>query len=377
MDFLLSEEQILLQDSVVRFVQDEYEFEKRRKIISSEDGFSRDNWKTFAELGWLAMPFPEEMGGIDGTPVETMVLMESIGKGLIVEPYLATVVLAGGLIKEAGSPAQQEELIGGIVDGSTMMAFAYAEAQGRYNLADLVTTASQQGDGWVLKGSKCVVLGGPSADKLVVSARTSGDQMDSNGISLFIVDANASGVSRRNYTTVDGNQASDITFNNVSLANSDLLGAEGNALPIIEKIIDEATAAVCAEAVGAMEVTYQASVEYAKTREQFGVAIGQFQVLQHCMVEMFMETEQTKSLLYLAIMKLAEGADDAAKTVSALKAKVGTAGRFVGQQAIQIHGGMGMTDEMSVGHYFKRLTMINTLFGSVDHHMKRFAQLSD
>ncbi len=377
MDFSLSEEQTLLQDSIIRFVQDEYQFEKRRKFVDSEEGFSRQNWQTFAELGWLAMPFSEEMGGIDGTPLETMVVMDGIGRGLIVEPYLATVVLAGGLIKAAGSPSQQRELISSIVDGSAMMAFAFAEAQGRYNLSDLKTTATQEGGGWTLNGAKCVVLGGPSADKFIISARTSGGQMDGDGVSLFIVDAQTEGLSCRNYQTVDGCRASDISFNNLRLSSDALLGDVGEALPIIEKVIDEATAAVCAEAVGAMEVLYHATVDYTKTREQFSVPIGQFQVLQHRMVEMFMETEQAKSLLYLAMMKLSEGESDAAKAVSALKVKVGTAGRFVGQQAIQIHGGMGMTDELGAGHYFKRLTMINTLFGSVDHHMKRFANIAE
>lgn len=373
MDFSLTEEQTLLQDSVLRFVQDEYEFEKRRKILNSDDGFSRNHWKTFAELGWLAMPFPEEMGGIDGTAIETMVVMGGIGKGLVLEPYLPTVILAGGLIKEAGTAAQQEELIGGIVEGALMMAFAYAEPQGRYDLADIATTAKKEGNDYVLNGTKCVVLGGPSASKFIVSARTSGAQRDNSGISLFLVDDNVAGLSRRNYRTVDGSAASEVVLSGVKVPASALIGVEGQALGAIEKIIDEATLAVCAEAVGIMEVIYQSTVEYAKTREQFGTPIGSFQALQHRMVEMFMEAEQSKSLLYLACMKCAGGAGDASKVIAGLKAKVGAAGRFVGQQSIQIHGGMGMTDEMAISHYFKRLTMINTLFGSVDHQLRKFA----
>ena len=373
MNFSFTEEQTLLQDSVLRFVQDEYEFEKRRKSLGSEDGFSRDHWKTFAELGWLAMPFPEEMGGIDGTATETMIVMDGIGKGLILEPFLSTVVMAGGLIKAAGSSEQQEELISAIVEGSLLMAFAYAEPQGRYDLADITTTAKKVGDDYVLDGAKSVVLGGPSAGKFVVSARTSGNQRDRDGISLFIVDADSSGVERRNYPTVDGLRASELTLTGVRVPASALVGNEGQALPAIEQVVDEATHAVSAEAVGIMEVIYKSTVEYAKTREQFGTPIGAFQALQHRMVEMFMEAEQAKSLLYLASMKLSEGAPDAAKSVAALKSKVGTAGRFVGQQSIQIHGGMGMTDEMAISHYFKRLTMINTLFGNVDYQLKRFA----
>lgn len=376
MDFSFSEEQTLLSDSVEKFIQNDYSFEARRNITATDAGYSPANWRTFAELGWLGVPFAETDGGFGGSAVDIMILMEQFGRGLVVEPYLASVVLAGGALKVAGSPAQKESLLRGLIDGSKQAAFAFAEPQGRFNLADLTTTATSQGDGFLLSGYKCVVLNGPAADFLVVSARTSGEQRDSAGISLFIVPADAAGVSRRNYPTVDAFRASEVTFENVVLDADALLGPLGEGFPIIEQVIDEATLAVGSEAVGCMEVLYKATVEYCKTREQFGQPIGKFQVLQHRMVDMFMEHEQSKSLMYMAAMRMDEGYDDAAKkAISAFKVQVGKSGRFVAQGAVQLHGGMGMTDELNVGHYFKRLTMIDTLFGNVDFHLKRFGAL--
>lgn len=376
MDFSFSEEQSLLADSVERFLQNEYPFEARQKLVSSEAGFSTANWRTFAELGWLGIPFAEEDGGFGGSAVDVMILMEQFGKGLVVEPYLASVVLVGGILKTAASKDQKAAWLSGIVDGTRQAAFAFAEPQGRFNLADLTTQASRTGTGFQLSGYKCVVLNGPAADFLVVSARTGGGQRDLDGISLFIVPADTVGVSRRDYPTVDAFRASEITFDAVSLDESALLGEFGTAYPIIEQVIDEAIVALGSEAVGCMEVLYKATVEYCKTREQFGQPIGKFQVLQHRMVDMFMEHEQSKSLMYMAAMRMDEGYTAAAKkAVSAFKVQVGKSGRFVGQSAVQLHGGMGMTDELSVGHYFKRLTMIDTLFGNVDFHLKRFGAL--
>ena len=375
MDFEFSEDQTLLRNTVQRFVQDEYDFDARMATINSESGMKDDNWATFAELGLLAVPFSEDQGGLGYGPIETMVIMEELGRGLVVEPYLPTVVLAGGLLRDLAS-GDQAHLIAGIIDGSAKWAFAYAEPQGRYNLADLTTTAKKDGDGYVLNGNKAVVLGGPWADKLIVSARTSGDQRDADGVSLFIVDAKADGVSRRDYPTVDGLRASEILFESVKLGADALLGAEGAALPAIEKVVDEGIAAVSAEAMGAMKVLNDATVEYSKTRKQFGVPIGSFQVLQHRMVDMFVEYEQTISMTYMVHLKLGEGDVERKKAASAAKVQVGKAGRFIGQQAVQIHGGMGMTDELNVGHYFKRLTMIDSLFGNTDHHLKRYTDLS-
>ncbi|MGD8418582.1 MAG: acyl-CoA dehydrogenase family protein [Pseudomonadales bacterium] len=376
MDFSFSSEQTLLSDSVEKFVQNDYPFEIRQKLSRSELGFGADNWQTFASLGWLGIPFAEDDGGFGGGAVDTMILMEQFGRGLVVEPYLATVVLAGGALRVAGSPEQKRTYLAGVIDGSRQGAFAFAEPQGRFNLADLTTTAAAADGGHVLNGHKCVVLNGPAADFLVVSARTGGGQRDREGISLFVVPADAQGITRRDYPTVDGFRASEISFDNVPVPADAVLGEVGAAYPIIERIIDEGILAVGAEAVGCMEVLYKTTVEYCKTREQFGQPIGKFQVLQHRMVDMFMEHEQSKSLMFMAAMRMDEGYDDEArKSVSALKVQVGKSGRFVGQSAVQLHGGMGMTDELAVGHYFKRLTTIDTLFGNTDFHLKRFGAL--
>jgi len=377
MDFSFSDEQSLLRDSVERFVQNDYGFAARQKIVKTEAGFSAAHWKTFADLGWLGVPFSEADGGFGGGPVETMLIMEQFGRGLVVEPFVPTVMLAGGLIRLAGRGPQKERYLPGIIGGTIQGAFAFAEPQGRFNLADLTTTAAADGEGYRLRGHKSVVLNGPAADLLVVSARTADGQRARSGVSLFLVDAKAAGVNRRDYPTVDAHRASEITFDDVRLPRDALLGEPGTALPVIEQVVDEATAAIGAEAVGAMEVAYKATVEYCKTRVQFGQPIGKFQVLQHRMVDMFMEYEQSKSLMYMAAMRLAEGyGDEARRAVSAFKVQVGKSGRFVGQNAVQLHGGMGMTEELAIGHYFKRLTMIDTLFGNVDFHLKRFGALA-
>lgn len=373
MDFSFSDEQNLLRDSVERFIQNDYTFEQRKKVVAADEGFSAKNWTTFAELGWLGVPFAEADGGFGGGAVETMLIAEQFGRGLVVEPYVPTVLLTGGFLKHAASAQQKQTYLPGIIDGSVQGAFAFAEPQGRFNLADLKTTAEPAGDGFKLNGYKAVVINGPAADILVVSARTSGGQRDADGISLFLVNAAAKGVSRRDYPTVDALRASEVTLEDVVVGRDALLGEPGTALPVIEHVVDDATLALGAEAVGCMEVLYKSTVEYCKTREQFGQPIGKFQVLQHRMVDMFMEYEQSKSLMYMAAMRLDEGyGDEAKKAVSAFKVQVGKSGRFVGQNAIQLHGGMGMTDELSIGHYFKRLTMIDTMFGNVDHHLKRF-----
>jgi len=374
MDFSFTDEQALLQDSVQKFIQNSYAFESRQKLIKTEDGFSRENWASFAELGWLALPFSEESGGFGGTAVETMILMEEFGKGLVVEPYLTTVLMSGSIIEAGGSSAQKEGVLAEIMAGTKLAAVAYVEPQARFNLADVTTTASAEGDGYVIKGFKGVVMGGPSADVLIVPARTSGEQRDEAGITLFLVDAGSAGISKRDYPTIDGGRASEITFDSVSVDGSAVLGEVGGGLALLEVGINNGIIGVGAEAVGAMEVLYKTTVEYCKTREQFGQPIGKFQVLQHRMVDMFMEHEQAKSLLYMAAIRMSENdALEARKAISALKVQIGKGGRFVGQQAIQLHGGMGMTDELNVGHYFKRLTAIETLFGNVDYHLKKYS----
>jgi len=302
-----------------------------------------------------------------------MIIMEEFGKGLVVEPYLQTVVLCGGLINLAGSSAQKAVLLPKIASGDLILAMAYAEPQGRFNLADLVTKAEKTGDGFILNGNKAVVAAAPWADKLLVTARTSGVQRDKDGVTIFIVDKNAPGISTRDYPTIDGQRASEISFENVKLGADTVLGQAGKGLALLEEAFDRTIAAQCAEAVGCMRVLTDATVEYCKTRKQFGQPIGKFQVLQHRMVDMFMECEQSLSITYMVNLKLDEGEAGRMKAASAAKVQIGKAGRFVGQQAIQLHGGMGMTDELNVGHYFKRLTMIDAQFGNVDYHLKRFA----
>jgi hypothetical protein len=373
MDFSFSDEQKLLQDSVSRFVQNDYPFNARQKVIREEPGYSRDHWRQFAELGWLGVPFPEADGGFGGGAIESMIMMEEFGKGLVVEPFLPTVLLAGRALSLAGSAAQKESHLAGIIDGSVQGALAFAEPQARYNLANVATTARQDGGDLVIDGHKAVVLNGPAANLLVVSARSAGDPRDPDGVSLLVVPADAEGISRRDYRTVDGLRAAEITFDGVRVGGDAVLGEPGQGLAVLERVVDEATLAVGAEAVGAMEVSYRQTVEYCKTRVQFGQPIGTFQVLQHRMVDMFMEHEQSKSLMYMAAMRMDEGyGPQARKAVSALKVQVGKSGRFVGQNAVQLHGGMGMTDELAIGHYFKRLTTIDTLFGNVDFHLRRF-----
>ena len=377
MDFSFSEEQGLLQDSIQRYIQNSYTFDARQKLLKTEEGFSRENWASFAELGWLALPFTEESGGFGGTAVETMIMMEEFGKGLVVEPYVSTVIMAGSVIEAGGTTEHIEGVLTEIMAGTKLASLAYVEPQARFNLADITTTAKVEGDGYVINGFKGVVLGGPSADVLVVPARTSGDQKDESGITMFLVDASSAGISKRDYPTIDGMQASEIDLDNVSVPASAVLGEVGNGFGLLELGINNGILAVGAEAVGAMEVLYKATVEYCKTREQFGQLIGKFQVLQHRMVDMFMEHEQAKSLLYMAALRMSEDDDiEARKAVSALKVQIGKGGRFVGQNAIQLHGGMGMTDELNVGHYFKRITAIETLFGNVDHHLKKYSQVA-
>ncbi len=376
MDFNFSEEQSMLRDTVASFLQDKYDFDKRQKLIKSESGWSADIWEAFAnELGILGAPFSEELGGLGGGAIENMIVMEEFGKALVVEPYLGTVVIGGGFLKHSGH-AQAAELIGGIIEGKVTIAFGYAEPQARYNWADVKTTAKKEGDGYVLNGHKAVVIGAPWASHLIVTARTSGGQRDEAGISVFLVEKGAKGVVTRDYPTVDGQRASEVYLENVSVPASALIGEEGNGLPLVNKVLDEAAAAACAEAVGAMRKMHEQTLEYARQRKQFGTAIANFQVLQHRMVDMFMNVEQSVSMTYMATLKLDESDAERAKAVSAAKVQIGKACKFVGQNAIQIHGGMGMTEELAVGHYFKRATMIEGLYGSVDHHLRRYETLS-
>ena len=375
MDFTFNEEQTLIQDQVDQFVLKEYDWETRQSLSNSDLGFGQENWQKFAELGWLGISVSEDSGGFGGSAIESMLIMEAFGKGLVVEPFLETIIMSGGLIDAHGSDQQKASILEPAISGEMHLALAYAEPQSRFNLSDVVTEAKPEGDNFVLNGYKSVVMNGPSANKILVSARTSGSQLEENGLTLFIVDADSDGLNKTNYKTVDGRRASDISLENVTVSKDDVVGGIDSGFEILDLAIDKAILAISAEAVGAMEVLYKATVEYTKTREQFGTAIGKFQVLQHRMVDMFMEYEQCKSLLYMATMKQEEGAADAKKAISGLKYQVGKAGKFIGQQAVQLHGGMGVTDELNVGHYFKRLTTIGTIFGNTDYHLKKYTSL--
>jgi alkylation response protein AidB-like acyl-CoA dehydrogenase len=376
MDFNFTEEQSMVRDTVASFLQDKYDFETRRKIVASESGWRADYWKAFAEeLGILGASFSEDLGGLGGGAIDNMIIMEEFGKALVIEPYLGTVVIGGGFMKHSGY-AGAASVIEGIVGGTTTIAFAYAEPQGRYTWRDLKTTARKEGSGYVLNGHKAVVVGAPFATHLVVTARTGGAQRDAGGVSVFLVDKSLPGIVTRDYPTVDGGRASEVYFENVSIPADALVGDEGGGLPLVDKVIDEATAAVGAEAVGVLRKLHEGTLDYAKQRKQFGTAISNFQVLQHRMVDMFIEVEQAVSMTYMATIKLDERDDERAKAVSAAKVRIGRACKFVGQNAIQIHGGMGMTDELAIGHYFKRASIIEGLFGSVDHHLKRYESLS-
>jgi len=373
MNFDLTSEQQLLKDSVDRFVADNYPLEARVKVTDAEPGFSKDHWESFADLGWLGLPFAEADGGFGGGPIETMLLMESFGRGLVVEPYLASVVLGGGALKRGGSAALKAQILPGVIDGSQQLALGYAEEQARFDLHDVVTSAKSDGDGFVLNGTKSVVQNAATADYIVVSARTSGGQIDRNGISLFLIDAKAAGVERDNYPTVDGLRASEVKLTNVRVGKDRLIGELGKGFAILNAVANDGILALAAEAVGAMEVLYKDTVDYTQQRNQFGHPLSEFQVLQHRMVEMFMEYEQTKSLLYRATLEATQGAESAQRTIHALKHLVGRAGLFVGENAVQLHGGMGMTEELRIGHYFKRLLVIDAQFGNADHHLQQFA----
>jgi len=377
MHFDYNEEQQLLADSIRRFIAKDYDFETRKKIVGSAEGASDEVWSTFAEMGLLGIPFAPDQGGFGGGAIDLMSAMEAIGEGLVVEPFLATVGLAGQLVARGGSDAQKRAIVPAIVEGRLKMAFAHTESGARYDLAHVGATAKRAGKVWLLDGEKRVVLGAPLADKLVVSARTSGKTADAKGISLFVVDRTAAGVSLRPYATLDEMRAADVVLKGVEVGADALLGKEGEAGALIEEVVDFATALLCAEAVGAMKHANDATLEYLKTRKQFGVPIGTFQALQHRMVDMVIAAEQARSMACLACAKV-DGEKDArerARLISAAKVKIADACRHVSQEAIQLHGGMGMTEELKVSHSFRRLTMIAQQFGDAEHHLARFAAL--
>jgi alkylation response protein AidB-like acyl-CoA dehydrogenase len=369
MDFNLSQEQSQFADAMRRWVEKDYNFEQRKHIISSSSGVSDAAWSALTELGAMALPIPEEQGGFNGTSVDMLVVMQELGRGMVIEPYFAT-MMAAEFLKLAGG---NEALLEQIASGELKLACALAEKQSRHDLFHIATIAVKNADGYLLNGVKTVVLHGAQAGKLIVSARSNGAQRNTDGISLFIVDINADGVSLRDYRTIDGFRAADISFTQVRVASSTLLGEEGKGWEILDAATDYGICLICAEAIGVMEAIFAATLEYMKTRQQFGVPIGKFQALQHRMAEMFMELEQARSMATLAAVKVSSSdIEERRRTVSAAKARIGQAARFVGQHAVQLHGGMGVTNELPAAHMFKRLTMIEHILGDTDHHLARF-----
>ena len=369
MDFSFNQDQQQFSDALRRWIEKDYTFEQRKHIVLSPTGTSDAAWTMLAELGMTALPVPEAQGGFAGTAVDMLVVMQEIGRGLLIEPYFAT-VLGSQFLKLAGG---QESLLEQVATGELKLACAIGEKQARHDLADITTTANRNGDGFLLNGTKTVVIHGAQAGMLIVSARSSGGQRDTAGISLFVVPANATGMTLRDYRTIDSQHAADIRFDGVQLPASALLGQEGAGWEILDAAADYGTTLLCAEALGAMEALNAATLDYLKTRQQFGVPIGKFQALQHRMADMFMQLEQARSMATLAAVKV--GSDDPVerrRTVSAAKARIGQAMKFVGQQAVQLHGGMGVTNELPAAHHFKRLTMIEVTLGDTDHHLARF-----
>ncbi|WP_377828037.1 pimeloyl-CoA dehydrogenase small subunit [Bradyrhizobium lupini] len=374
MDFDLTEEQRLLKESIDGLLTDSYDFEQRKKYMKEKGGWSRTVWGKLAEQGLLGLPFSEADGGFGGGGVETMIVMEALGKALVLEPYLATVVIGGGFLRHGGSEAQKAAHVPGIIDGSKTLAFAQLEKNSRYDLFDVTTTAKKKGDGYIIDGEKFVVLNGENADTLIVTARTKGDRRDRSGIGVFLVAADTKGVSRKGYPIQDGLHAADITFTGVDIGADAAIGNQ-DSLALIERVVDEARVALCAEAVGLMDESLKTTVEYIKTRKQFGVPIGSFQSLQHRASDMFVAAEQARSMSMFATMaNVFEDAKERANAIAAAKVQIGKSAKFVGQQSIQLHGGIGMTMEAKIGHYFKRLTMIENTFGDTDYHQRRVAE---
>ena len=374
MNFDLSEEQQLLKDSVDRFVSDNYDLDTRQKLSKNEAGFSDTYWQTMAELGWLGVTVPETHGGFGGNQADTMVLMEAFGKGLVLEPFFASAVLGTRAIVSGGSEELQSKLLPELLNGTSRLSLAYAEEQSRFDLEDVVTRATANEHGYSITGQKSMVQHGGSADYFVVSARTNGGQRDESGITLFLIDAKSEGLTINAFPTVDGQQAAELQFDNVQVSPGDLLGEQDAGYGLLQDITIDGILALSAEAVGAMEILYKDTVAYTQEREQFDHRLSDFQVLQHRMVDMFMEYEQCKSMLYRATLEVVQNGREAMRIVHALKYMVGKVGTFIGENAVQLHGGMGVTEELRIGHYFKRLLVIDAQFGNSDHHLACFAE---
>jgi len=372
MDIQFTEEQELLRSSIQRMLRDQYDFDSRRKIVGSEEGWSRKQWEAFAELGLFAAPFSEAVGGLGGGPLSTMIIMQEFGRHLVVEPFVETIVLAGGLIEHVGSEEQKRALIPDIIAGTKIWALAWTEKGSRFDLATVATTARREGRDYVLTGEKTAVVAAPWADHLIVSARIAGHRRDRGGVSLFVVDRRAANLDLQSFKTIDGRRAAEVNLRDV---RGQLLGKEGEGVAALEACRDRAIGALCAEGVGAMAELNSATLEYSKTRKQFGVTLGTFQVPQHRMVDMFIAHQEALSLMQHLNLSLDANEIGVSRLASGAKSKIGYAGRFVADQAVQLHGGMGMTDELNVGHYFKRISSINIQFGDPAYHVLRYAQL--
>ncbi len=373
MDFDLTEEQRLLQDSVARLLGDKYGFEQRKAYMKSADGWSREVWSQYAELGLLGLPFGEDEGGFGGGPVETLIVAEQIGRYITLEPWMSTVVIGGGFLRHGASQELRNELVPQVASGEMLLAFAQVERQSRYDLFDVATTAKKDGDGWVINGRKGYVVHGDSADRLIVTARTAGGQRDHKGIGVFLVDAKGPGVERRGYRTVDGHRAAEIEFSGARAIA--VLGNPEDGLPLVDQVVDECIAALAGEAVGAMQAAHDMTIDYMKTRQQFGRPIGSFQALQHRAADMLVALEQSRSMSYFAAMSAAErNPAERRKAMAAVKVQIGRSARFVGQQSIQLHGGIAMTIEYAAGHYFKRLTVNDAMFGDADHYVRYLSE---
>jgi pimeloyl-CoA dehydrogenase small subunit len=374
MDFDLNDEQRLLKDSVDRLIAERYDFEQRKGYATHPQGYDPKLWAQYAELGLLALPFAEADGGIGGGPVETMIVMEAFGRGLVLEPYVASIIMAGGLIRQGASDAQKSVLVPRLAAGELRLSVGTQEAQSRFDLHDVATSAKPDGTGWILNGEKGVILAGDSADAVLVTARTSGARRDKSGIGLFLVDTKTVGVTRRGYATNDGTRAAQLMLTDVRVGAEDVIGSSSDALPLIDRVMDQTIAALCAEAVGCMQALHDITLDYLKTRKQFGVPIGSFQVLQHRAADMFIALEQARSMAMFATMS-ADEPDPVGrgKAMSAAKVQIGRSGNFIGKEAVQLAGGIGVTLEWKVGHYFKRLTMIDKLLGDADYHLSKLA----
>ncbi|MFN4272622.1 MAG: acyl-CoA dehydrogenase family protein [Aliihoeflea sp.] len=375
MDFDLTEEQSMLKDSLKRLLADNYGFEQRRKYMAAAEGWSGEMWGRYAEMGLMALPFAEADGGLGGSAVETMIVMEEMGRTLVLEPYFSTVVLSGSVLRFAGNEDHRAEWIPQVAEGTLKLALAHTERNSRYELSSVETVAKMDGEGWVLNGAKSVVLHGDSADHVFVTARTAGDTRDEAGIGIFMVDAGAEGFSRRGYTMQDGQRGADLKFENVRVGPEHVFGDPENALTVLRQVADAGIAALCAEAIGVMDVMRELTVDYIKTRQQFGLPIGAFQALQHAAVDMFVAAEQARSMaIYGTMMAETDDADERARAMHAVKAEIGRAGRLAGENAIQLHGGVGMTMEYAIGHYFKRMTMIDIALGDHEYHLRALAE---